>query len=70
MYGDFFLKIWKARSQVYPGIFNFRAIIGKNHFTLQEVNIHSTNIYLMPLYLGTMYVLEGQRHTEVNVVFA
>lgn len=37
IYGDFILKIWKTRSQMYPGIFNFRAIVGKNHFIIQEV---------------------------------
>lgn len=55
MYGDFFLKIWKVRSQMYPGIFNLKTIVGKNRFPLQEVTIHSTSIYIMSTCLNNLY---------------
>lgn len=47
--------------------YNFRAV-REEPLTLQEVNIHSTNIYLLPVYLGTVRVLELQRGPEINVL--
>lgn len=67
MYGDFFLKICKVRSQMYPGIFNFRTIIGKDHFTLKEVSIHPTIIYVMPMCLNAVCAGFAKVYTQKQI---